>query len=230
MPRVMTAKQQISAVIFDMDGVLADTIDLHYQSWQRVADEWQIPFNKEDYSQILGMKREESVDYLLRNHTVDAGTRLEMLRRKNDYYLELVETLNSDQLLPGVQKLLAELQAAQMRIALGSSSKNAALILQKLGIDNLFEVVADGNSVPNSKPSPEVFQKAAELLGLPADECLVIEDAAAGVEAAKAAGMIVLGVGPTDRLQQADLVLDSLADCSWSALVNQLGLSSSPAE
>jgi beta-phosphoglucomutase len=226
----MTAKQQISAVIFDMDGVLADTIDLHYQSWQRVADEWQIPFSKEDYSQILGMKREESVDYLLRNHIVDAGTRLEMLRRKNDYYLELVETLNSDRLLPGVQKLLAELQAAQMRIALGSSSKNAALILQKLGIDNLFEVVADGNSVPNSKPSPEVFQKAAELLGLPADECLVIEDAAAGVEAAKAAGMIVLGVGPTDRLQQADLVLDSLADCSWSALLGQLGLSSSPAE
>jgi beta-phosphoglucomutase len=230
MPRVMPAKQQISAVIFDMDGVLADTIDLHYQSWQRVADEWQIPFSKADYSQILGMRREESVDYLLRNHTVDTGTRLEMLRRKNDYYLELVETLNSDRLLPGVQKLLAELQAAQMRIALGSSSKNAALILRKLGIDNLFEVVADGNSVPNSKPSPEVFQKAAELLGLPADECLVIEDAAAGVEAAKAAGMIVLGVGPTDRLQQADLVLDSLADCSWSALINQLGLSSSPAE
>ncbi len=230
MPRAMGVKQQISAVIFDMDGVLADTIDLHYQSWQRVADEWQIPFSKEDYSQILGMKREESIDYLLRNHTVDAGTRLEMLRRKNDYYLELVDTLNSDKLLPGVQKLLAELQAAQMRIALGSSSKNAALVLQKLGIDNLFEVVADGNSVPNSKPSPEVFQKAAELLDLPADECLVIEDAAAGVEAAKAAGMIVLGVGPTDRLQQADLVLDSLADCSWSALVDQLGLSSSPAE
>ncbi len=230
MPRVMQAKQQISAVIFDMDGVLADTIDLHYQSWQRVADEWHIPFNKEDYSQILGMKREESVDYLLRNHTVDAGTRLEMLRRKNDYYLELVETLNSDKLLPGVQDLLTELQAAQMRIALGSSSKNAELVLQKLGIDNLFEVIADGNSVPNSKPSPEVFQKAAELLGLPAAECLVIEDAAAGVEAAKAAGMIVLGVGPTDRLNRADLVLDSLADCSWSALVHQLGLSSSPAE
>jgi beta-phosphoglucomutase len=226
----MQAKQQISAVIFDMDGVLADTIDLHYQSWQRVADEWGIPFNKEDYSQILGMKREESVDYLLRNHTIDAGTRLEMLRRKNDYYLELVETLNSDRLLPGVQELLAELQAAQMRIALGSSSKNAELVLRKLGIDNLFEVVADGNSVPNSKPSPEVFQKAAELLGLPAAECLVIEDAAAGVEAAKAAGMIVLGVGPTDRLKKADLVLDSLADCSWSALVHQLGLSSSPVE
>ncbi len=230
MPKLMPAKKQISAVIFDMDGVLADTIDLHYQSWQRVADEWQIPFSKQDYSQILGMKREESVDYLLRNHTIDAETRLEMLRRKNDYYLELVETLNSDKLLPGVQELLAELQAAQMRIALGSSSKNAELVLQKLGIDNLFEVIADGNSVPNSKPSPEVFQKAAELLGLPAAECLVIEDAAAGVEAAKAAGMVVLGVGPTDRLQQADLVLDSLANCSWLALLDQLELSSSPAE
>jgi beta-phosphoglucomutase len=224
------APQRVSAVIFDMDGVLADTIELHYQSWQRVADEWQIPFNKESYSQILGMKREESIDYLLRGHNIDAATRSEMLRRKNDYYLELVETLNSDQLLPGVSELLVALQADQMRIALGSSSKNAELVLQKLGIDRLFEVVADGNSVANSKPSPEVFQKAAELLGLPPEQCLVIEDAASGVAAAKAAGMTVLGVGPSDRLQQADLVVDSLADCPWSALVTQLGLSSSPAE
>jgi beta-phosphoglucomutase len=225
-----STQQRVSAVIFDMDGVLADTIELHYQSWQRVADEWQIPFSKEDYSQILGMKREESVDYLLKNHTVDAATRSEMLRRKNDYYLELVDTINSDQLLPGVAELLIELQTAQMRIALGSSSKNAEMVLQKLGIDRLFEVVADGNSVPNSKPSPEVFQKAAELLGLPPNECLVIEDAASGVAAAKAAGMRVLGVGPFDRLQQADLVVESLADYPWSALAAQLGLSSSPVE
>jgi beta-phosphoglucomutase len=225
-----STQQRVSAVIFDMDGVLADTIELHYQSWQRVADEWQIPFNKEAYSQILGMKREESVDYLLRDHTVDAATRSEMLRRKNDYYLELVDTINSDQLLPGVAELLVELQAAQMRIALGSSSKNAEMVLQKLGIDRLFEVVADGNSVANSKPSPEVFQKAAELLGLPPNECLVIEDAASGVAAAKAAGMRVLGVGPFDRLKQADLVVESLADYPWSALASQLGLSSSPAE
>jgi beta-phosphoglucomutase len=225
-----STQQRVSAVIFDMDGVLADTIELHYQSWQRVADEWQIPFSKEDYSQILGMKREESVDYLLKNHTVDVATRSEMLRRKNDYYLELVDTINSDQLLPGVAELLVELQAAQMRIALGSSSKNAEMVLQKLGIDRLFEVVADGNSVANSKPSPEVFQKAAELLGLPPNECLVIEDAASGVAAAKAAGMRVLGVGPVDRLQQADLVVESLADYPWSALAAQLGLSSSPVE
>jgi beta-phosphoglucomutase len=223
-------KQRVSAVIFDMDGVLADTIELHYQSWQRVADEWKIPFNKIDYSQILGMKREESIDYLLRNHPVASETRLEMLRRKNDYYLELVDTLDAGQLLPGVADLLIDLQASQMRIALGSSSKNAEMVLQKLGIDRLFEVVADGNSVANSKPSPEVFQKAAAMLGLPPDECLVIEDAASGVVAAKAAGMKVLGVGPVDRLYQADLVIDSLADCSWSALAHQLGLSSSPVE
>jgi beta-phosphoglucomutase len=223
-------KQRVSAVIFDMDGVLADTIELHYQSWQRVADEWKIPFNKTAYSQILGMKREESIDYLLRNHPVAPATRLEMLRRKNDYYLELVDTIDAGQLLPGVADLLIDLQASQMRIALGSSSKNAEMVLQKLGIDRLFEVVADGNSVANSKPSPEVFQKAAAMLGLPPDECLVIEDAASGVVAAKAAGMKVLGVGPVDRLYQADLVIDSLADCSWSALAHQLGLSSSPVE
>jgi beta-phosphoglucomutase len=227
MPR---PQQRVSAVIFDMDGVLADTIELHYQSWQRVADEWQLPFSKADYSQILGMKREESVDYLLRGRQVDAETRLEMLRRKNEYYLELVETLNADQLLPGVPELLAALQADQVRIALGSSSKNADLVLQKLGIDRLFEVVADGNSVINSKPSPEVFQKAADLMGLPPSECLVIEDAASGVAAAKAAGMKVLGVGPLERLKQADLVINSLADHPWSALAHQLGLSSSPVE
>jgi beta-phosphoglucomutase len=227
MPR---PQQRVSAVIFDMDGVLADTIELHYQSWQRVADEWQIPFSKANYSQILGMKREESVDYLLRGRQIDAETRLEMLRRKNEYYLELVETLNADQLLPGVPELLAALQADQVRIALGSSSKNADLVLQKLGIDRLFEVVADGNSVINSKPSPEVFQKAADLMGLPPSECLVIEDAASGVAAAKAAGMKVLGVGPLERLKQADLVINSLADYSWSALADQLGLSSSPVE
>jgi beta-phosphoglucomutase len=225
MPR---ATPQISAVIFDMDGVLADTIELHYQSWQRVADEWQIPFCKADYSQILGMKREESIDYLLRDQEVEQPSRRKMLHLKNLYYLELIEKLHPGDLLPGVKQLLAELVAHNVRIALGSSSKNAETVLQKLGIRNLFEVVADGNSVDNSKPSPEVFLKAAELLQVSPAECLVIEDAAAGVEAGVAAGMMVLGVGPIERLQRADLVIDSLATYSWSQLLVQLGFSSSP--
>jgi beta-phosphoglucomutase len=225
MPR---AAHRIAAVIFDMDGVLADTIELHYQSWQRVADEWQIPFCKADYSQILGMKREESIDYLLRDRSVDQETRQKMLRLKNLYYLELIESLNPQDLLPGVTQLLADLVASQVRIALGSSSKNAEAVLQKLGIRDLFEVVADGNSVDNSKPSPAVFLKAADLMQVPAAECLVIEDAAAGVEAGLAAGMVVLGVGPNDRLRHADLVVSSLAEYSWSQLMVQLGFSSSP--
>jgi beta-phosphoglucomutase len=225
MPRATT---QISAVIFDMDGVLADTIELHYQSWQRVADEWQIPFCKADYSQILGMKREESIDYLLRDREVEQPSRQKMLHLKNLYYLELIENLHPGDLLPGVKQLLAELVARNVRIALGSSSKNAEAVLQKLGIRDLFEVVADGNSVDNSKPSPEVFLKAADLLQVPPAECLVIEDAAAGVDAGVAAGMVVLGVGPIERLQRADLVIDSLAVYSWSQLLVQLGFSSSP--
>jgi beta-phosphoglucomutase len=220
--------RRISAVIFDMDGVLADTIELHYQSWQRVADEWQIPFSKSEYSQILGMKREESIDYLLKDTSVDFQTRQKMLYLKNQYYLELIETLSPDYLLPGVVELLDDLVISGVRIALGSSSKNAEAVLQKLGIRGLFEVVADGNSVDNSKPSPEVFLKAAELLQVLPAECLVVEDAAAGVEAGVAAGMMVLGVGPQDRLQGADLVLNNLAEYSWLELVDQLGFSSSP--
>jgi beta-phosphoglucomutase len=213
---------QIAAVIFDLDGVLADTIDLHYRSWQQVADDEDIPFNKSQYEQILGMNREDSVNRLLGDRTVSTQLKQDMLDRKNRYYLELVQFLDRSQLLPGVADLLVELQSQEIRIALGSSSKNAELVLQQLEVRHLFEQVADGHSVKQSKPAPDIFLKAAALLQVPPAHCLVVEDAAAGVLAALAAGMQVVGVGPTARLQQAHLVLPSLAGYQWADILSKL--------
>lgn len=215
----------IAAVIFDLDGVLADTIDLHYRSWQQVADDEGIPFSKSSYEQILGMNREDSVNKLLGDRIISAELKQDMLDRKNNYYLKLVKSLDSSQLLPGVADLLAELQFQQVRIALGSSSKNAEFVLQRLEVRHLFEYVADGHSVEQFKPAPDVFLKAAALLQVEPAQCLVIEDAAAGVLAALAAGMKVVGVGPPERLSSADLVLPSLAGYRWADILSKLAVS-----
>jgi beta-phosphoglucomutase len=213
---------QIAAVIFDLDGVLADTIDLHYRSWQQVADDEGIPFDRSRYEQILGMNREDSINRVLGNRIVSDRVKQNMLDRKNNYYLELIESLDYNQLLPGVANLLTELQNNQIRIALGSSSKNAELVLQRLDVRHLFEQVADGHSVPRLKPAPDVFLKAAALLQIPPAHCLVIEDAAAGVSAALAADMQVLGVGPRERLGHAHVVLPSLAGQGWADILHKL--------
>jgi beta-phosphoglucomutase len=218
----MPKAASIAAVIFDLDGVLADTIELHYRSWQRVADEFDLPFDRAGYDQILGRNREDSVDYLLGERQVSDSTRSQMLQLKNDYYLELLEHLQPSDLLPGVDRLLQELQTENIAIALGSSSKNAEIVLEKLGVRHLFQEVADGASVDNPKPAPDVFFKAAALLGISPQNCLVVEDASAGVDAALAAGMTVLGVGPQERLNHADLVVKSLADFHWSELLEKL--------
>ena len=222
MPKIV---RSIAAVIFDLDGVLADTIDLHYRSWQQVADDEGIPFSKSSYEQILGMNREDSVNKLLGDRIISAELKQDMLDRKNNYYLKLVKSLDSSQLLPGVADLLAELQFQQVRIALGSSSKNAEFVLQRLEVRHLFEYVADGHSVEQFKPAPDVFLKAAALLQVEPAQCLVIEDAAAGVLAALAAGMKVVGVGPPERLSSADLVLPSLAGYRWADILSKLAVS-----
>jgi beta-phosphoglucomutase len=212
----------IAAVVFDLDGVLADTIELHYQSWQRVADEIGLSFDRASYENILGRNREDSVDYLLAGRSIGPEERARILQLKNEYYLELLADMQPSDLLPGVSEILKDLQAQNIPIAIGSSSKNAEIVLQKLGIRHCFQHVADGASVANPKPHPDVFLKAASLLKVSPERCLVIEDAAAGVTAGLAAGMTVLGVGPQERLYQAHLVVSSLADFCWPDLVAQL--------
>jgi beta-phosphoglucomutase len=219
----------IAAVIFDLDGVITDTVYFHYLSWQRLADEEGIPFDKATHDRdMLGLNREDALAYLLSitanyiDRQISPTERQLLLGRKNEYYLELITELDRTNLLPGISNLLIELYSAGVRIALGSSSKNAEYVLNRLGIIHLFDFIADGYSVPHLKPAPDVFLYAAASLSVKPHDCLVIEDAPAGVAAGLAAGMWVLGVGPYDRLKSADLVLPTLADIRWIDILTKL--------
>jgi beta-phosphoglucomutase len=214
---------RIAAVIFDLDGVITNTVYFHYLSWQRLADEEQIPFDKATHDrQMLGLNREDALQILLADRHTSLPQQQSLLKRKNDYYLESIHELNADNLLPGIGNLLIELRAAKIKIALGSSSKNAELVLQRLGIIDFFDFLADGHSVPYLKPAPDVFLHAAGGLNVSPDRCLVVEDAPAGVAAGLKAGMWVLGVGPFERLAQAHLVLPTLAGIGWVDIIAKL--------
>jgi beta-phosphoglucomutase len=222
----MTTRERdphIAAVIFDLDGVITDTVYFHYRSWQRLADEEQIPFDQQTHDRgMLGLNREDALRFLLGDRQVEGVDQQLLLKRKNDYYLESIDELDHRQLLPGIGNLLIELHAAGIKIALGSSSKNAELVLKRLNIRHFFNFIADGHSVPYLKPAPDVFLHAAQSISIEPHRCLVIEDAPAGVAAGLAAGMWVLGVGPGDRLIQSDLVLPTLAAVSWADILTKI--------
>ena len=220
---ILERDPQIAAVIFDLDGVITDTVYFHYLSWQRLADEEQIPFDKLTHDGgMLGLNREDALCYLLGDRQINTIQQQGLLKRKNDYYLESIDNLNHNHLLPGIGNLLVELHRAGVKIALGSSSKNAELVLNRLGIEHFFNFMADGHSVSRLKPAPDIFLYAAAAIAVEPRQCLVIEDAPAGVAAALSAGMWVLGVGPAHRLAQADLVLPTLEGVGWTDILTKL--------
>lgn len=212
----------IQGIIFDLDGVLTDTSEFHYLAWKRLADEAQIPFDRQANEALRGVSRRDSLLFLLQGRDITEEQLQAMMTRKNQYYLELIRTITPDHLLPGVATLLADLRSQGIKIALGSASKNAPEVLQRLGIAAYFDAIADGNSVVNSKPAPDVFLYGAQALGLAPNTCVVVEDAAAGVEAALRAGMWAIGLGPEERVGSAHLVLPNLDHLLWSDLLSQL--------
>ncbi|MBW4613108.1 MAG: beta-phosphoglucomutase [Desmonostoc vinosum HA7617-LM4] len=213
---------KISGVIFDLDGVLTDTSEFHYLGWQRLADEEGIPFSREANEAMRGLPRRESLLQILGDRPATEAQIQEMMERKNRYYVELMQTITSADLLPGVANLLQELRAAGIKIALGSSSKNAPTVIERLGIADQLDAIADGNSVSQAKPAPDVFLFAAQQLGLSPSQCVVVEDATAGIEAAHTAGMWSVGLGPTERVGKANVVLPSLAGVHWQHLHQQI--------
>jgi beta-phosphoglucomutase len=204
----MTAKT-MRAAIFDLDGVIVDTAKYHYLAWKRLARELGFDFSEADNERLKGVSRTRSLEILLEIGGLDVSEsdREAMTTRKNEWYVQYISDMQPDELLPGAMEYIAFLRSRGIKIALASASKNASLILDRLQIRDSFDVVVDGTKVSKAKPDPEVFTRAAADLGVPNEECVVFEDAEAGVEAAIRAGMGCVGVGKPGNLRDADIVI-----------------------
>ncbi len=200
----------IEGAIFDLDGVLTDTSELHYLAWKKLADEEMIDFSRKDNEALRGIPRRESLLLILKNKEVSEIQIQEMMARKNKNYVESISTLTSKDLLPGAQKLLESFKNGGIKIALGSASKNARSVINNLGIAHFFDAVADGESVVHQKPAPDLFLYAAKRIGVQPSKCVVFEDAAAGIDAAQAAGMWAIGIGPQTRFSTAYIICKNL--------------------
>jgi beta-phosphoglucomutase len=213
----------IEVFLFDLDGVLTDTSEFHYQGWKHLAEDLGLPFTREDNEALRGVSRRESLALLLKGKAVSEAEAQEYMDRKNGYYLELVRQMTPANLLPGAREILEELRSMRLKRGIVSSSKNTPLVLERLQIDDLVNGVVDGNAPARSKPFPDLFVLGAALFALPASKCLVIEDATAGVLAAHAAGMKAVGLGPIERVGMAELVLPSLEGHSAKEILKILG-------
>jgi beta-phosphoglucomutase len=211
----------VKALLFDLDGVIVDTAIYHYQAWRRMANTLGFDITEEFNEQLKGISRTESLEIIL-NHggvTVSEDHKLELASQKNEWYLELVSQMTPANILPGVTAFFAEVKAAQLKTALGSVSKNARLILERIGIIDEFDAIIDGTKITRGKPDPEVFLKGAAELHVRPDQCIVFEDAVAGIEAAKRGGMLAVGIGEPSVLAKADLVVASLADVTLAEVL-----------
>ncbi|CQR57129.1 beta-phosphoglucomutase [Paenibacillus riograndensis] len=204
--------EHMKGAIFDLDGVIVDTAKYHYLAWRSLAADLGFEFTEAHNERLKGVSRMRSLDILLEigGLEFDEAEKAAMAERKNRRYVDYISRLDDSELLPGVREYLGRLKERGIGIALGSASKNAVFILDKLKITGLFDAVVDGNTVSRAKPDPEVFQTACRRLGLQPTDCVVFEDAEAGVTAAKAAGMRVVGIGKREKLAAADVVITGL--------------------
>ncbi|MDN3641195.1 beta-phosphoglucomutase [Lutimonas halocynthiae] len=202
------------AIIFDLDGVIVDTAKYHYLAWRELAIQLGFDFSEAQNEQLKGVSRVRSLEILLDigNVQLEEEQKTKLLIEKNAQYLEYIAEMDHTEILPGIDDVLHYLKLNKIPFSLGSASKNARLILETLDLLNLFDAIVDGNDVSTAKPDPEVFLIAAQKLGVEPDNCIVIEDAQAGVEAANKANMLSVGIGDKEILKEADYVLNSTAE------------------
>lgn len=204
----------MKAFIFDLDGVIVFTDKLHYQAWKKIVDDMGIYFDSTINNRLRGVSRAESLEIILEryNGTLSADQKIKLMNEKNNIYRELLATMTPSDVSDEVKQTLKELQDSGFKLAIGSSSKNTKFILEKVGLINTFNAISDGNNISNSKPHPEVFIKAAEFLGEQPSECIVVEDAYAGIDAAKAAKMTAVAIGDAYTYDKADYKIKSFKE------------------
>ncbi|MCI6734807.1 MAG: beta-phosphoglucomutase [Clostridia bacterium] len=204
----------MKAFIFDLDGVLVSTDKYHYQAWKKIADKEGIYFDEKINDRLRGVSRMDSLEIILeraeKQYTEEE--KLALATEKNDLYRDLLKNLTPADRLAGVTETLEKLKEKGYLLAIGSSSRNTPVILSKIGYDGYFDAVSDGNNITKSKPDPEVFEKAAEMLSLPAKECFVVEDSLAGIDAAKAGGFKAIGIGGAAIYAKTDYPINAITD------------------
>jgi beta-phosphoglucomutase len=212
----------VEACIFDLDGVIVDTAVYHYRAWRRLANELGFDITEEQNEQLKGVSRMRSLDIILGIGKISATPDQHSIfaDRKNTWYLEFIEKMTPDEILPGSEAFVSEVRSAGIKTAIGSASKNTNLILAKIGMSDYFDAIIDGNKVTKAKPDPEVFLNAAIELSANPTHCVVFEDAIAGVQAAKNANMLCIGIGEDHVLLEADFVVSSLAKINLEQINN----------
>lgn len=208
------------ALLFDLDGVLVDTAKYHYLAWKELADELGIPFSEKDNELFKGVSRVRCMDILLElgGRTMPEVEKSACCEKKNNIYIRYIENMGEKEILPGVKEFLQDVKKKGYVIALGSASKNSMLILERLHLTSLFDAIVDGTKVSKAKPDPDVFVAGAEALGAEPSECIVFEDAVAGIQAAHAGGMQAVGIGTVETLPEADFHLPGFAGVTIEAV------------
>lgn len=214
----------LKGFIFDLDGVLVDTAHYHFQAWQRLAEELGIPFTATQNEQLKGVSRKDSLDKILEwgQKSLPEEEKERLMQQKNEWYLELISELTPEDALPGALEFLQQAQQLNLKLALGSASRNARRILEGLEINASFDSIVDGNVVSESKPNPAVFLAAAKGISLSPEECVVFEDSIAGVEAARKGEFKCVGIGKKNILKKAHWVIPGLAKTSPTEVINKV--------
>ena len=207
-------KMNIKGIIFDLDGVICSTDEYHYQAWKSIADEEGIYFDRNINERLRGVSRAESLEIILERATASYSPeqKTALMEKKNNIYRELLKNMGPGDVTEEVRSTLRKLREKGYGLSIGSSSKNTRFILERTGLIDAFDGISDGNMISRSKPNPEVFIKAAGILGLKNDECLVIEDAVSGIDAANAAGFHSVGIGPAAECEGAEFKIQNLSE------------------
>ncbi|SDZ62866.1 beta-phosphoglucomutase [Evansella caseinilytica] len=210
--------KQIKAFIFDLDGVITDTAEYHYLAWKQLAEDMGISFDRDFNEQLKGVRRMDSLKHILTLNPKLSFSKEELealATRKNEHYITLIKDMTPNDILPGIRKLIEEIKKHELQLALGSASKNARIVLERLQLLNSFDYIVDAAKVEHGKPHPETFLTGAEGLGVSPLNCVGVEDAKAGVDAIKAAGMFAVGIGSKEHLAKADYIVETTRELQF---------------